>query len=248
LEKYHSDGITGLFREGIIHPIFGVWVQISGNQVEYRGMTIDLDNKQVPLPTKGTFLSRAHERAEFELIDTKLREDTNVIELGAGIGVLSCYINRILDDASTQIAVEANPELIPTLKRNRCLNDSDFIVHAGAYSPNESEVEFPILKSYKYGSMMRESGETRSVAASSITSIASQYNIDNFGLVVDIEGTELELISHEIDFIAGSSDWVMVEFHPSLYDRSRLRSAMDELRTAGFSLSAQADEVYLFER
>src|SRR5687767_8382869 len=58
------------------------------------------------------------ERAECRFVRQWLRSDLDVIELGAGIGVVSSLISTRLDRGRLLLAVEANPDLLDLLRSN----------------------------------------------------------------------------------------------------------------------------------
>jgi FkbM family methyltransferase len=49
-----------------------------------------------------------------------------VVELGAGIGVMSCVTNAVLHNPVRYVVVEANPRAIPTLRQNQDSNCCKF--------------------------------------------------------------------------------------------------------------------------
>jgi tRNA G37 N-methylase Trm5 len=59
-----------------------------------------------------------YEKSERRLISKYLKPDLDVIELGSGVGVISCFIlNRQMPDKSL-VCVEGNASAIPTLRGN----------------------------------------------------------------------------------------------------------------------------------
>ncbi len=77
-----------------------------------------------------------YEIDERRLIKQFVRPEDSVIELGACLGVVSCVTNRLLQNPSRHLVVEANPYLISWLAQNRSLNGSEFIIeHCAVGNP-----------------------------------------------------------------------------------------------------------------
>ena len=64
-----------------------------------------------------------YESAEVRFVRQYLRSDLDVIELGASIGVVTTQILRKIESANKCIALEANPNLMETLKSNLQINN-----------------------------------------------------------------------------------------------------------------------------
>ena len=78
------------------------------------------------------FLFGRYERPERELLRTYIEPARPVIELGGGLGVIACLINRRLHDPERHVVVEANPSLLPVIDANRRRNDARFSIVHGA--------------------------------------------------------------------------------------------------------------------
>jgi len=65
-----------------------------------------------------------------------LKSDDCVLEIGGGIGAVSCQIQNILTGANRQdhAVVEAQATLCENLNVNKKLNNCEFTVHCGALS------------------------------------------------------------------------------------------------------------------
>jgi len=165
-----------------------------------------------------------HEEEEMLFLQRHLNRNTDVVELGAGIGFISCYVNNISSNSCTQVAVEGNTKLIPNLERNKRLNGSSFHIENKAYSPTEGEVTFHLGESYLTASTEedrvnyfwgsdRTVEETLTVEAVSLESLVQSYQLDRFSLIVDIEGDEIDLVNEELDILEELCEFILVEFH-----------------------------------
>jgi 16S rRNA A1518/A1519 N6-dimethyltransferase RsmA/KsgA/DIM1 with predicted DNA glycosylase/AP lyase activity len=68
------------------------------------------------------------EKHERETIKRCLDPNLPVVEVGGCIGVVACTTNRLLQEPSKHVVVEANPDLVPVLEANRQLNQCEFVV------------------------------------------------------------------------------------------------------------------------
>ena len=91
--------------------MFGRLVELLGNQVNIHGIKISVDNPRLSTHQKSIMLFGWYEKDEVTAINKYLRPDLPVIELGGGIGLLSCVINKKLDKPENHIVLEADPEL-----------------------------------------------------------------------------------------------------------------------------------------
>lgn len=209
----NEKGIRKAIELSFLNPIYGIWVQyINSNKVEIDEVTIFLNGDSVSIFTKGSIARRTHEESECELIENHIEGDIDIVELGAGTG----YLTSILDQSTTGhvIGVEADPRLIEDLKRTKEYNNLDFDIIPKAYSSSKTEVEFPLKNNFKFGSLHTDSKNKVSVKAVDLKQIRNHLSDGPFGLVVDIEGAEADLIKNEFDVIEEDIEWIIIEFHP----------------------------------
>ena len=91
---------------------------------------------------RSSFLSSNYEVEDLEVVRACILPTDRVIELGACMGVVSCITNKILTNKTRHVVVEANPFCIPTLHRNRDLNQCQFLIEHCAVS--QSKVTFHV--------------------------------------------------------------------------------------------------------
>ena len=97
---------------------------------EYRtaGLSFVIPRDQTNREMRGKFTVDTCELPERTLIERHMPPGASVLELGAYIGVVSCFINRRLALPARHLAVEANPYLIDALSANRERNQGKFDV------------------------------------------------------------------------------------------------------------------------
>jgi FkbM family methyltransferase len=134
-----------------------------------------------------------------------------VIELGGGIGVVSARINRHIDSNVQHIVVEVDPRLHTPLRQTRELNDLSYEIIIAGYSPENSTVSIRRDGPYTHTAAVDEGGSR--IAAVSLEKICKVYGLDEFVLVADIEGSEVDLLN-EWGLIERKCSGILVEFHP----------------------------------
>lgn len=212
-QKYRRDGAVSLLEYAFRYPAVGLLVAASGNEVESNGVRLDLDSDRIDLGTKGLVASGEYERAELELVRRHLPTDLPVVEVGGGVGYLACFVNGRLAEGTTHVVLEADPALVPVIERNAELNGCDFHVDGRAYSPTAEAVELFLHGSFKLGSAHRRFGRSTLVEGVDVQTVAEQYGVEAFVLILDVEGSEAELVASELAFLESNCAVLVVEFH-----------------------------------
>ena len=165
--------------------------------------------------------------------------DHPIIEFGAAIGVVSCL-------AKVDIAVEANPYLIPYLVENRNTNKCKFkiINKALSYTTNGS-VTLHIDRSFVASSLKRESSKTIiervSVSTVNIQELATVPST----IILSVEGAEIDAIRHD-DF--SNVKTLLVGFRPRITGRWNIHRAMFSLWLKGFRIVRRINDTILYTR
>ena len=90
--------------------VIGRLVEVCGDRVTLEGLTFSVDNPLITTREKGLLYLGLHESREIALVHQHLLAELPVIELGGGIGVVSCIINRKLAHPRDHIVLEASIE------------------------------------------------------------------------------------------------------------------------------------------
>jgi FkbM family methyltransferase len=219
-------------------------IELTGNRVRIEGMTFSLDSPLIATPLKSTIFFGLHEVDEREMLNRWLPKDLAVVELGAGIGVVSCLTNRKLARPQDHVVLEVNPPLVPLLERNRKLNDCQFGIINKGLSYDSETVELSVNQNFvgtRRASLTGlqsdgNSATTFIVPATTLKSIIETAGMDQIALICDIEGTELALVEREIDTIRQHVRFILVELHPRVLGLEATTRIIDTLVSAGFTL------------
>lgn len=184
------------------HPIGNAIGRFYGDVIPFHGLPIDVRETGIPVANKAALWCGIYESAEYRFIKAFLRPDLPVIELGSSIGAISSAIARQLVPGQRLICVEANPVLIPALRRNMARNAAHLaveVIHA-AVSYDGRPVEFTITHDNLTSAVSTHSAsQTRTVPSVSLGALVAKADGVPYQLVADIEGAELALLTHDAE-------------------------------------------------
>jgi len=160
----------------------------------------------------------AYEYSERYLIRKWLPRDYGVVELGASIGVISREILHRINTAQQLTAVEADPLLAELARENigRRFDRSRWRVLPTAIAYGGKEALFVKGREHiagKTGFGQETNGkEFFKVSARTFSSVLSEIGLQDYSLVMDIEGAEYELIANDEEVLA-QCQCVIAELH-----------------------------------
>ena len=194
-----------------------------------------------------TVSAKAREELEaglYELDETGgIREvldpDSPVIELGAGIGVVSCFVNRLLNDPKRHVAVEMHPEAFAVLEQNRVLNGCEFDSMLATISYGDDEGPQLQPASAQWDPSNRLFFQSRP-PSTTLAKILDETGWRRFNLVADVEGMELPLLERELDLVRERAVTINMEIHPHVFGPRKAAGVVDLLQRNGFTLEAVA--------
>lgn len=161
----------------------------------------------------------------------------HVLELGAGLGVVSAVIAKNAKPDAV-LSFEANPNLIPHIKALHRMNSLEDVmevrhqvVTAGEDQPDH--VTFHLRNSFLGSSLIPN--ERRRTTPVDVETVSYDAIIKSFRpdvLIMDIEGGELDLLRHAN--LRGIRA-IVLEFHPDAYGKAGTRECKAILRKAKFT-------------
>ncbi len=177
-----------------------------------------------------------YKAGERKLIRQFLRADDRVIQLGGCIGVLSCLVNSQLTWRTHHLVVEANPELIPLLRRHRELNRACFQIEECAVS-TEPEVTLSVHRLMTHSGIFAQ-GEARQirVRGRSLAELHDSHGPFNV-LLMDVKGSELEILKSSSNLLL-EYRLVIIELHKEPLGVEGLKECRRILTSVGLKCSA----------
>ena len=233
--------LLGHFSGRFIRPVIGLIFDL-------RGAIYRVDGCQFQIPVfctdrnyRSAFMLGGYEASERKLIRQFLREDDRVIELGGCIGVLSCLVNSRLRSRTHHLVVEANPQLIPLLKRHRELNKACFEIEECAVS-TEPEVTFAIHRLMTHSGIFGQGAARRiRVRGRSLTELHDSHGPFNV-LLIDVEGSELEVLRSSSNLLL-KYRLVIIELHNQRLRFEGVEECRRILKSVGLERSSVINSV-----
>lgn len=212
-------------------------------RLNYNGVRFDLSFEVISTEIREAIAEEWYEAHEARLIEEYLPPATDVIELGAGIGYVSCVIDSVVADERTQIAVEPNPAVIPVLKRTKQLNKADYTIYEYAYASTTNSVALTLTDAFWTATTHTDQRDVGSIQAVSLETICEQQDLTTFSLIVDIEGAEYELFCTELPLLEKRCRLLIVEYHDT---NPYSTEYTDELDRSAFELVDGIEDVCVY--
>jgi len=153
----------GLYAAGLYFTLFK-------KVFKKNGLTIHVPFHLTNIAFRGRFLRNKYEKEEATHLARYLSPGDKVLELGSCLGYVSCLTNRILDHREQHVVLEANPNLIGWIEKNRVENDGRFAIENGIIS-HEEKNEFYIHDLIVGGSTRRKTGHKIEVRGTSFPAL-----------------------------------------------------------------------------
>ena len=226
----------------------GRLVEVRGNRAMLDGCHFDLSSPVIGTAQKAGFFWGNYETGERQVLDYLTTGGLALVELGGSIGAMACISSRHFGNPAQHIVVEANPNLIPVLTRNRDLNGCRFTIVHAAVAYGTSEVPFHVHSKFVKSSLLAMDEQTQTVSVPTITlgQIFDRHNFNQIVLFCDIEGAEIDLFQHEWDVIAARVKYLSLEVHPYLTGTAAVDDLQRRLNENGFRQLYNRKQNYLF--
>ncbi len=190
-----------------------------------------------------TLMRGGHEYEERKLLIAALRPDDRVLEIGAGLGVISILAARMVGEGNAT-SYEANPALKPEIRANHKLNGLYPKLIMKAVSSESGFTDFHVATNVYASSVHAIDGFQKArVECESVNQAIMDH--DPSFLVIDAEGAELQLLPNaEFRNIRA----MLVELHPWLIGEVACEEIRSALVDKGFSAVMSLGDNFVFER
>jgi FkbM family methyltransferase len=171
-----------------------------------------------------------YERDELRLIGMVLSPSDVVLEVGAGLGVVSAYCAKRLG-SSRVFAFEANPDLEPRIRETYALNGVEPTLEMCAIRATAGRVTLYRTKHVFSSSIVKRSAEAIPIE---VPGKALSYVVEKFRptlLIVDVEGAEDELFDRAQ--LPGVTK-IVLELHERVIGEAKARRVRGALNALGF--------------
>lgn len=233
---------SGKFAVDGIAYLLGLCFDLTGGTYRADKLAFEVPKDQTTRRGRGSFMLGSYEVAECLLAKKYLSPDSAVLELGGCIGVVSCTANKLLSRPENHVVVEANPNLIPALTRNRDQNSCKFAVVQGVVA--NGPVYFSAASQMECG-RVSESGNL--VPSFTTDELEARYGIRFDTLIADIEGAEDRLLTENFHFLE-RLNLLIIEFHPAIIGQDQVSRLRETLAAAGLESAERRLDVEVYAR
>lgn len=227
------------------NPIAGAIFYYTQRSWKIGGLRFLYPRRSLPMGYYSRFLFNLYEKSERNLVLKYVSGTDAVLEIGAGIGVISCITNKVLADPKKHVVVEANENLIELLCRNREINECHFKVITGMVTENE-KATFSAGTVFTMG--RAEAGTEGVKEVSTIGLVDVQAEIGNASvLIIDIEGSEVSFFQEYCGSLS-SVNTLILEEHPKILGAVSIQNLRSLLNADGFSVVERVGQVSVWKR
>ncbi len=203
------------------------------------GINLPIDRSIITNRILYSIMRGHYESTEAEALRKFVLPTDNVLELGAGIGLISSLAAKVAHQGKV-VCVEANPLLIPYIQKVHKANSVKPIVINAIAAGNSSKTEatFYLRKNFWVSSMSpepRDYVDQVQVPLASITKLVTDHKPTV--VIIDIEGGEMDLID---------SDWthgvrlVMMEIHSDVTGEASTLKLTRFFEKQGFAVNIES--------
>ncbi|MCE9630032.1 MAG: FkbM family methyltransferase [Planctomycetia bacterium] len=223
-----------------------------GNVIPFHGIPVDVSQSGIPAANKAALWWGMYESAEHRFIKAFLLPSLPVIELGSSIGAISSVIAGRLDQGQRLTCVEANPSLIPQLRKNLDRNASHLsteIIHAAVCYEGKT-VRFGVSANNLTSSILGDArAETTTVPAVKLKALLAQGDRGPYQLVADIEGAEIAFLLHDAETLRACQVMVLELHHTQSNGAAYTPTDLEHLiESRGFRIAARYGAVVACQR
>jgi len=218
------------------------------NRVVLDGVELIVPDEVTDIPLRGQLQVGFYEREERRLLKNHLSPDARVLELGGCLGVVACIANNMLRKPERHVVVEANPNLIRHLERNKLHTGSAFAIEHCVVS-NRPEREFFLGDSILGSSARRRSPTKVVVPGKTVAELERAHEIKFDTLIMDIEGAELDFLRENRDWLRQLNTVIAeIHEHPEYLSADEAAECKTILEHAGLRLEVADGMTWVLER
>ncbi len=203
--------------------------------------------------TKFLMKFNLYEMKERSLVK-KLSDNLDIIEAGAGIGLISMYLKKKIKKKKL-IMIEPNIKMNSIINENFILNNfsnEDIIIeNFGLSDQNKKNIPFQIFESDMANTISTESldynfrkKDSELIETICINSIVEKYGLLKFQLVLDIEGEEINVLRKNNNWLENCHS-ILLENH---LPKKKLIELNNFLISKNFNIVDKKENVFLFSK
>jgi FkbM family methyltransferase len=236
--------------EFLCRPVVGRWVsRVCRGRIpslRFRGWRGATDAPGVRPGTVASIFWGIYESAEIRFVRRYLRPDLNVVELGASLGVVSAEVS-MRQERGRRICVEANPALVPLLRRNVAANSrrgGEIVLNRAVDYSGRGTIRFVRGETSAGGRtaavsrLLTGAEKWDEVEAVTLSQLLDEFDVGPYALVSDVEGSEAGFISYDAAALAPCRQLMSFMMSPARSSRRASRACGARSSTPTASASA----------
>ncbi|PHR30923.1 MAG: hypothetical protein COA38_09345 [Fluviicola sp.] len=247
--------LTLTLKSWILSDFIGNGIRfVLRNKIQFHNGYLNVSSMSIRGKIVALLFFSKYEKEEIQLIQSHMRPDLPIIDLGASIGAVSMNAAQL----STQniICVEANPALIDVIQLNLLENqigpDRFEILNCAVVGEKEDgeTVHFETRGSNELGKLTDcKTNSSIDVKGSSLGKLVKSRKLDEFILISDIEGAEAAFLFHD-DNCLDKCDQLFIELHSVIWNGRKLeiQDFVNRILSLGFSLVEQVKANFYFKK
>jgi FkbM family methyltransferase len=232
-------------------PLFPIWPK----QIEINGVKIAVRNSPLNSQMRRHLMKGRYEAAERELATTFIRPGDQILELGASVGIVTCFLARAAGEKGRVVSVEPNTQLRSYFLHQLLLNGIRAeLLHALCCPlwkqpiPEEMASQSYLASRSTLSGRSTKPGETGiSVRWLTAEEVCHETSLEPTAMVADIEGTEAVWAEHSPNF-PRSLRTILLELHTHILGTRSAAKVMQAVMDEGFRLAGVQRNVFAFER
>lgn len=219
-----------------VPPQIGEIVEIDGIRMRIDPLMSDFNIRKL-----ASGRHTVHERA---LLDTFLRDEDRVLELGGGIGMVAIACARRLGPGRVT-SYEGNPRMETLIRENYALNEVAPDLRMAVVGPRDGEVTFYLAERFSHSAMTDNSNALEAVQVPMQDYAPVHAELRPTVLVIDIQGGEQAFFGHApLDGVR----MILVEFHPPITGLAPILAIRRRLRREGFAEVGRSGTSHVYLR
>lgn len=225
------NGIDALHVRQDRSYLHGLLFDLKGGLYNTEGMNFRIAAAQFPRSYRSRLYFDIYEAPERALAHKWIHPDSSVLELGGCVGVVSCVVNKLLDQPKNHVVVEANPSLIDILRGNRDANGCSFQIENRIVSRGP-DAEFYIGNIMTANSKDSGVGTPIRVKADTLEALEDRHAVKFDTVILDIEGGEFDFFTENAARLADMR-LIILELHRGILTAEQVEQCYDILKRAG---------------
>lgn len=213
--------------------------------VEIEGVKIYI-NRRFSSKMQRQLRSGWYEIPELEVVKTQLCRNDTVMEIGAGLGLISSYCAKHIGSERV-FAYEANPALELYICNTYKLNNVSPQLEICLVGKQTGESTFYVENHFWTSSTIQQSRKAKAIRVPVKSFNQEVQKLNPSFLIIDIEGGEYELSQYG-DFY--NVQKILVEVHEAVIGRDKVEAFKSKLAQLGFQLNERlsTESVLFFQR